>query len=209
MLALWSVVWSFSFHQVSVCTVVDTAGNGALSCVGGTYPTCFDFVLFIPGMLNWRFLTIFSSMSSVGETSAAGVLVIVHAPERIVHWVYLKSLLVLCLLNINFISRVSCLHYYFLFSLSPCVAIIDTLMYVWLCLLAFLSFVSWLVSNCLPALVLDVDFLLSLLPVCALFHWFWHATWTLWDAASWVFHCTTLQHHLIIMNSPFLTSVFS
>jgi hypothetical protein len=34
---------------------------------------------------------------------------------------------------------------------------------VWLCLPAFLSFVSRLVSNCLPALALDVDFLLYFL----------------------------------------------
>ena len=109
------------------------------------------------------------------------------------------------LLSIHFIFRVSCfaLLLLFSFSFSPWVSVIGTLMCAWLCSRAFLSFVSWLVSNCLHFLVLDVDFLLPWL-----FHWSWHATWTR-DAASWRFHCATLQHHsVIIYRFLFYTCIF-
>lgn len=89
---------------MSVCTVaVDTAGIGALSCVEGTNPTCFNFVLFIPGMLHWRFLTMFSTISylmflSIYHLSVRpllmgfGIIDYVHDPEYSVHRMYFKSL---------------------------------------------------------------------------------------------------------------------
>jgi len=115
---------------------------------------------------------------------------------------YFESLLVFCLF-ISF-SGFPVLHCYRCsFSFSPWVGVIGTLMCAWLCSRAFLSFVSWLVSNCLHFLVLDVNVLLPWL-----FHWSWHATWTR-DAASWRFHCATLQHHsVIIYRFLFYTCIF-
>jgi hypothetical protein len=219
MLALWSVVWSFSFHQVSVCTVA-----GCWYCWYWCLVLCWrdqphllqlclvhswHATLEILNDVFYRQLPhILKYISSVGEIFGDGVwYYLLYSCSR-VQCAPNLLLVPVSILSIHFIFRISCFALLFLFSFSLILCSCHRYtMHSWLYLLAFLSFVSWLVSNCLHFPVLDVDFLLPRLRVWTLFHWSWHATWTLQDAASWCFHCATLQHHLVTVY-PFFICIF-